>query len=79
MPNTVTALADGALYVVSYRNELLAKQLSILGGRWSTESLNKDDPKWRKPALIDEHKGFTINGQCVGSEAGKTETKMEDV
>jgi phage repressor protein C with HTH and peptisase S24 domain len=60
---------DGHLYVVSYGGTLLAKQLSLLGGRWFIESLNKDDPKWRKPEPIDEHKGFKIHGRVrwIGS------------
>lgn len=60
---------DGYLYVVSYGGNLLAKQLSLLGGRWFIESLNKDDPKWRKPEPIDEHKGFKIHGRVrwIGS------------
>lgn len=56
---------DGALFVVSYDGGLMAKQLVQLGGRWFIESLNKDDPKWRKPQPIDEHRGFAIHGRVV--------------
>lgn len=56
---------DGGLFVVTYDGALLAKQLSNLGGRWFIESLNKDDPKWRKPVPIDETKGFQIHGKVV--------------
>lgn len=64
-----TAPKDGALFVVSYGGGLLAKQLSFLGGRWFIESLNKDEPRFRKPELIDEHKGFKIHGRVrwIGS------------
>lgn len=64
-----TAPADGALFVVSYDGALLAKRLVSLGGRWFMESLNRDDPKWRKPLPIDEHKSFTIHGRVrwIGS------------
>lgn len=60
---------DGALYVVTYDRMLLAKRLVLLGGRWFIESLNKDDPKFRKPEPIDEHKGFEIHGRVrwIGS------------
>lgn len=60
---------DGKLYVISYGGELFAKQLSLLGDRWFIESLNKDDPKWRKPTPIDDHRGFTIHGRIrwIGS------------
>lgn len=56
---------DGALFVVSYDGALMAKQLVQLGGRWFIDSLNKDDPKWRKPVPIDEHRGFAIHGRVV--------------
>lgn len=60
---------DGSLYVVTYGRDLLAKQLVELGGRWFMQSLNKDDPKWRKPIPIDETKGFEIHGRVrwIGS------------
>lgn len=60
---------DGALYVISYDGELIAKKLSLLGGRWFIESLNQDDPKWRKPKLVDEAKQFEIHGRVrwIGS------------
>lgn len=60
---------DGYLYVVTYGGHLMAKQLSLLGGRWFIESLNKDDPKWRKPEPVDEHKGLQIHGRVrwIGS------------
>lgn len=56
---------DGALFVVTYDGNLLAKQLVKLGGRWFIDSLNKDDPKWRKPQPVDEHSGFEIHGRVV--------------
>ena len=64
-----TAPADGSLFVVSYDGGLMAKRLVNLGGRWFIESLNRDDPKWRKPTPIDDHKGFQIHGRVrwVGS------------
>ncbi len=64
-----TEPADGALFVVSYDGSLLAKRLVQLGGRWFMESLNRDDPKWRKPVPIDEQKSFTIHGRVrwIGS------------
>lgn len=60
---------DGALFVVSYDGHLLAKQLSQIGGRWFLESLNRDDPKWRKPVPIDEFRHFEIHGRVrwIGS------------
>lgn len=60
---------DGHLYVVTYEGQLLAKRLVLLGGRWFIESLNRDDPKWRKPEPIDEHKGFQVHGRVrwIGS------------
>lgn len=60
---------DGQLYVITYDGELLAKRLSLLGGRWFVESLNGDDPKWRKPKLVDELKQFEIHGRVrwIGS------------
>jgi phage repressor protein C with HTH and peptisase S24 domain len=60
---------DGALYVVTYDRHVMAKRLTQLGGRWFVESLNRDDPKWRKPQPIDEHKGFEIHGRVrwIGS------------
>ncbi|WP_440221861.1 XRE family transcriptional regulator [Dokdonella sp. MW10] len=60
---------DGALFVVSYDGHLMAKRLTLLGGRWFIESLNRDDPKWAKPIPIDEHKGFEVHGRVrwVGS------------
>lgn len=68
-----TTPRDGALFVVSYDRSgaggLLAKQLVELGGRWFIQSLNKDDPKGRKPVPIDETKGFEIHGRVrwIGS------------
>ena len=63
---------DGMLYVVTYDRQLFAKKLTLLGGRWFIESLNKDHPKWAKPEPIDEHKGFEIHGRVrwVGSWEG---------
>lgn len=60
---------DDALFVISYDGELLAKKLIEIGGRWHIESLNKDDPKWRKPRPIDEFKQFQIHGRVrwIGS------------
>lgn len=60
---------DGGLYVITYGRDLMAKQLVELGGRWFIQSLNRDDPKWRKPEPIDEHKGFVIHGRVrwIGS------------
>lgn len=60
---------DGCLYVITYGNDLLAKKLVNLGGRWFIESLNKDDPKWAKPQLVDEVKHFEIHGRVrwIGS------------
>lgn len=60
---------DGALFVVTYGGHLMTKQLSMLGGRWFMESLNKDDPRWRKPEPIDEHNGLQIHGRVrwIGS------------
>ena len=60
---------DGAIFVVSYDRQLMAKRLSLLGGRWFIESDNRDDPKWRKPQPIDEHKHFEILGRVrwIGS------------
>lgn len=60
-----TEPTDGDLFVITYDGGLLAKKLTNLGGRWFIESLNKDDPKWRKPVPIDEHKGFEIHGKVV--------------
>lgn len=64
-----TELVDGALFVISYDGELIAKQASNIGGRWFLESLNKSDPKWRKPRPIDEFKEFKIHGKVrwIGS------------
>jgi phage repressor protein C with HTH and peptisase S24 domain len=61
--------ADGKLYVVTYDGKLLAKQLSLLGGRWFIESLNKDSKDWRKPQPIEEHRHFEIHGRIrwIGS------------
>lgn len=56
---------DGSLYVITYDGSLLAKRLTEIGGRWFIESLNKDDPKWRKPVPIDESKDFEIHGRVV--------------
>lgn len=60
---------DGGIYVVSYDGDLLAKKLVFMGDRWWVESLNKDDPKWRKPRPIDELKQFEIHGRVrwIGS------------
>lgn len=60
---------DDALFVISYDGDLLAKKLIEIGGRWHIESLNKDDPKWRKPRPIDEFKQFQIHGRVrwIGS------------
>lgn len=60
---------DGGIYVITYGNDLLAKKLVNLGGRWFIESLNKDDPKWAKPQLVDEVKHFEIHGRVrwIGS------------
>jgi len=60
---------DDALFVISYDGDLLAKKLTEIGGRWHIESLNKDDPKWRKPRPIDEFKQFQIHGRVrwIGS------------
>lgn len=60
---------DGGIYVVSYDGDLLAKKLTFMGNRWWVESLNKDDPKWRKPRPIDEVKQFEIHGRVrwIGS------------
>jgi phage repressor protein C with HTH and peptisase S24 domain len=64
-----TTPRDGCLYVVSYDGALLAKQLVELGGRWFIQSLNRDDPKWRKPEPIDEYKSFKVHGRVrwIGS------------
>jgi phage repressor protein C with HTH and peptisase S24 domain len=60
---------DGYLYVITYDGDLLAKRLVFMGNRWWVESLNKDDPKWRKPRPIDEVKQFKIHGRVrwIGS------------
>jgi phage repressor protein C with HTH and peptisase S24 domain len=60
---------DGDIFIISYDGELLAKQLTLLGDRWFIESLNKDDPKFRKPKPIDEFKQFQIHGRVrwIGS------------
>lgn len=60
---------DGALYVVTYDGDLFAKRLVFMGNRWWVDSLNKDDPKWRKPRPIDEVKQFEIHGRVrwIGS------------
>lgn len=60
-----TEPSDGDLFVISYDGALLAKQLTNLGGRWFIESMNKDDPKWRKPVPIDEQKAFEVHGKVV--------------
>lgn len=64
-----TSLVDGRLYVITHGGHLMAKRLTQLGGRWFVESLNRDDPKWRKPEPVDEHKGFTVHGRVrwIGS------------
>lgn len=64
-----TTPRDGELYVVTYGRDVLAKRLVDLGGRWFIESLNKDDPKWRKPEPIDAHRGFEVHGRVrwIGS------------
>ncbi len=60
---------DGLLYVITYEGKLFAKQLSLIGGRWFIESLNKEQRKYAKPQLIDEHKGFEVHGRVrwIGS------------
>ncbi len=60
---------DGALFVLSYDGGLYAKRLIEIGGKWFIESLNKDDPKWRKPEPIDESKPINIHGRVrwIGS------------
>lgn len=60
---------DGALYVVSYKGDLLAKRLSLLGGRWFIESLNQNARDYRKPQPIDEFEHFKIHGRVrwIGS------------
>jgi phage repressor protein C with HTH and peptisase S24 domain len=60
-----TTATDGDLFVITYDGGLLAKKLTNLGGRWFIESLNKDDPKWRKPVPVEDHKGFAIHGKVV--------------
>lgn len=61
--------ADGKLYVVSYGDELYAKRLIELGGKWFMESLNREHPQGRKPHPIDEHKNFVVHGRVrwIGS------------
>lgn len=60
---------DGALYVISYKGDLLAKRLSLLGGRWFIESLNQNARDYRKPQPIDEFEHFKIHGRVrwIGS------------
>jgi len=60
---------DECIFVISYDGELLAKKLVEIGGRWHIESLNKDEPKNRKPKPIDEFKQFRIHGRVrwIGS------------
>lgn len=58
----------GALFVMSCGLPM-AKQLSLAGGRWFIDPLNKDDPKGARPQLIDEVKHFEIHGRVrwIGS------------
>ena len=64
-----TTPKDGAIFVVSYGKDLLAKRLVQLGGRWFFESLNKDHPEGKKPRPVDETKHFVIHGRVrwIGS------------
>jgi phage repressor protein C with HTH and peptisase S24 domain len=56
---------DGALFVITYDGGLMAKRLIEIGGKWFIDSLNKDDPKWRKPHPVDENAGLKIHGKVV--------------
>ena len=60
---------DEKLFVVTYGDDLLAKRLINLGGRWFIDSDNKADPKWKRPVPVDETKGFEIHGRVrwIGS------------
>lgn len=60
---------DGALFVISYKGDLLAKRLVQLGGRWFIESLNQQARDYRKPQPIDEFEHFRIHGRVrwIGS------------
>lgn len=64
-----TAPVDGAIFVVRYDGGYFAKRLEKLGNQWFLVSDNKDDPKWRKPRLIDMTKDFEIIGRVrwIGS------------
>lgn len=56
---------DGALFVLTHGGDLYAKRLLEIGGRWFMESLNKDDPRFRKPVPMDENAISKIHGRVV--------------
>ena len=64
-----TTPRDGHIYIVKYDGGYFAKRLHQYGNQWFLVSDNPDDPKWRKPVLVDFNNGFEIIGRVrwIGS------------
>lgn len=64
-----TAPKDDNIYIVNYDGHVMAKRLQKLGKDWFLVSENRENPKWRKPVLINFDDGFSIVGRVrwIGS------------
>jgi transcriptional regulator with XRE-family HTH domain len=63
-------IQDGAIYWIRHENHYFVKQLHKAGKKAIViESMNKSDPKWRKPIVVENGDDFAVLGRVrwIGS------------